>query len=64
MRNPMLGMESHDLCNAKTTILGATPGAIPGIDGNLHGSFSFAHAFSEGFLQALGWSLRAKYVIV
>ena len=27
---------SRDLCNAKTTILGATPGAIPGIDGTPH----------------------------
>ena len=34
MRNPILGMVSHDLCNAKTTILGATPGAIPGIEFN------------------------------
>ena len=32
-------MASHDLCNAKTTILGATPGAIPGIDGNPHERF-------------------------
>ena len=30
MRNPILGMASHDLSNAKTTILGGTPGAIPG----------------------------------
>ena len=30
MRNPILGMASHDLCSAKTTILGATPRAIPG----------------------------------
>ena len=34
MRNPILGMASHDLSNEKTTILGATPGAIPRIDGN------------------------------
>ena len=33
MRNPILGMASHNLCTAKTIILGATPGAIPGIDG-------------------------------
>ena len=33
MRNPILGMVSHDLCNAKTRILGATPGAIPGMIG-------------------------------
>ena len=34
-------MASHDLSNTKTTILGATPGAIPGIDGNAHEIFSF-----------------------
>ena len=34
MRNPILGMVSHDLSNAKTTILGATLGAIPGIAAN------------------------------
>ena len=38
----MLGMASHDLGNTKTTLLGATPGAIPGIDGNPHEIFSFA----------------------
>ena len=37
------------------TILGATPRAIPGNDGNPHERFSFAPAFSELF-QALGWS--------
>ena len=42
-------MASHDLSNTKTTILGATPGAIPGIDGNLLERFSFAPAFSEVF---------------
>ena len=52
MQHPILGMASHDLCNAKTTILGATPGAIPGIDGNPHESFlSFAHEFSERFFK-------------
>ena len=30
----ILGMASHDLSNTKTTILGATLGAIPGIDFN------------------------------
>ena len=33
MRNAILGMASRDLSNTKTTILGATPGAIPRIDG-------------------------------
>ena len=54
MRNPILGMASHDLCNAKTTILGETPGAIPGIDGNQNDRFSFAHAFSESFFKNCG----------
>ena len=54
MRNPILGMASHNLCNAKTTILGATPGAILGVDGNPHGNFSFAPAFSELFLRNWG----------
>ena len=51
MRNSILGMASHDLSSTKTTILGATPGAIPGIDGNPHERFSFAPAFSERFLR-------------
>ena len=49
IRNSILGMASHDLSNTKTTILGATPGAIPGIDGNPHERFSFAPLFSERF---------------
>ena len=40
IRNPILRMTSRDFCKAKTTILGATPGAIPGIDGNPHERFS------------------------
>ena len=36
MQNSILGMASHDLSNTKITILGATPGAIPGIDGHPH----------------------------
>ena len=62
MRNPILGIASHDLCNANATILGATPGAIPGIDGNPHDIFSFAHAFSERFFQELGWSPRPRFL--
>ena len=38
IRNSILGMASHDLSNTKTTILGATLGAIPGINGNPHES--------------------------
>ena len=51
IRNCILGMASHDLSNTKTTILGATPGAIPGVDGSPHERFSFAPAFSERFLR-------------
>ena len=34
IQNSILGTASHDLSNKRTKILGATPGAIPGIDGN------------------------------
>ena len=54
MQNSILGKASHDLCNAKTTILGATSGAIPGNDGNPHERFSFAYAFSERFFKNWG----------
>ena len=36
VQNSILGTASHDLSNTKITILGATPGAIPGIHGNPH----------------------------
>ena len=36
MRNPILGMASQDLSNVKTTVLRATPRAIPGVDGDPH----------------------------
>ena len=42
---------THDLSNTTSTILGATPGAIPGIDGNPHERFSFAPPFSERFFE-------------
>ena len=51
MQNSILGMASHDLSNTKTTILGATLGAIPGIDGDPHERFSFDPAFSERFFK-------------
>ena len=51
IRNSILGMASHDLSNTKTTILGATPGAIPGIYGNPNERFSFAPSFSERFFK-------------
>ena len=60
--NPILGMAARDLSNAKTTILGATLGAIPGIDANPHERFSFAPVFSELFFQELGWSPRARRI--
>ena len=54
IRNSILGMASRDLSNTKTAILGATPGAIPGIDGNPHERFSFSPAFSEPFFKNWG----------
>ena len=51
---PFSEYEIHNLRNTKTTILGATPGAIPGIDGNPHERFSFAHSFSERFFENWG----------
>ena len=51
IRNSILGMASHDLSNTKATILGATPGAIPGIDGSPNERFSFAPSFSERFFK-------------
>ena len=47
-------MASHDLRDTKTTILGATPGANPGIDGNPHARFSLDPAFSERFFKNWG----------
>ena len=54
IRNSILGMAFHDLSNTKTKILGATPGAIPGNDGNPHERFPFAPAFSERFFKNWG----------
>ena len=54
MRNSILGMASHDLSNAKTTILGAALGAIPGIASKPHERFSFVPAFSELFFIRAG----------
>ena len=47
-------MASHDLSNTKPAILGATPGAIPGIEGDPHERFSFDPAFSELFFKNWG----------
>ena len=47
-------MASHDFSNTKPTILGATPGVIPGIYGNPHEIFSFAPPFSERFFENWG----------
>ena len=49
IRNSILGMASHDLNNMKTTILGATPGAIPGIDGNPHEGIQLPLDSRRGF---------------
>ena len=54
IRNSILGIASHDLSNTKTTILGATLGAIPGSDGNPHEIFAFAPPFSERFFKNWG----------
>ena len=54
MRSSILGMASHDLSNTETTILGATPRAILGIDGHPHEGFSFAPASSERFFKNRG----------
>ena len=54
MRNPVLGMAFHDLSNTKTTILGAIPRAILGIDQHPHARFSCAPPFSEGFFLPKG----------
>ena len=57
MRNSTLGMAFHDLSNTKPVILGATPGAIPGIDGTRRERFSFAPYILGAFFQEeLGWS--------
>ena len=54
IRNSILGMASHDLSNTKTTILGVTPGAVPGSGGNTNERFSFAPPFSERFFENWG----------
>ena len=54
IRSSTLGMTSHDLSYTKTTILGATPGAIPRTGGNPHERFSFAPAFLEHFFKSWG----------
>ena len=53
IRNSIFGMASHDLNNTKTTLLGASPGAIPRIDGNPHERFS-------ALFREFGWSLRRR----
>ena len=59
-RNPILGVAYHDLSDAKTTILGATLGAIPGIAANPHERLSFAPCILGAFFQELGWSPHAR----
>ena len=55
--------ETHDLSNTKATILGATSGAILGIDGHPHERFSFAPSFSERFFQNWGGPPRAPFIL-
>ena len=52
-------MASHDLSNTRTTILGATPGAIPGIEETHMKDFHLA-LHSGVFGQELGRSPRAR----
>ena len=63
IRNSILGMAPHDLGNTKTTILGATPGAIPGIGGNPHERSSFAPSFSERFFENWGGPREPDYPV-
>ena len=42
-------MGSHDLSNTKTTILGASPGAIPGIDGQRTEHVKKGHVKTDRF---------------
>ena len=53
-RNGIPRLEQYEI----TTILGATPGAIPGIHGNPNDRFSFAPPFLGAFFRDLGWSPR------
>ena len=55
IRNSILGMAFHDLSNMKTISLGATPGAIPGIDGK-----PICPCILGALFQELGWSPRAR----
>ena len=63
MRNSILRMASHDLINAKPTILGVTLGAIPGIAANPPERFSFAPSFSERFFENWGGSRAQEFMV-
>ena len=67
IRSSILGIRnsSHDSSNfvTRTTILGATPGVIPGIGGNPHERFSFAPPFSERFFENWGGPRAQESVI-
>ena len=59
IRNSILGMASHDLSNyTKTTILRATPRAIPGIDGGPTRKIFIWPCVLGAFIQKLGLSPR------
>ena len=63
IRSSILGMASHDLSNTKTTILGATPGAIPGIGGNPHetGNAKLSTTTAREQNRALGPQIYGRY---
>ena len=63
MRNPILGMASRDLCNAKTRILGATPGAVPGIDENPHERFSFSPTVGQAVVGIQNWKRAGRRLV-
>ena len=58
VRNPILGMASHDLSNAKTTFLGATLGAIPPPQPTR--KIFICPRILGAFFQELGWSPRTR----
>ena len=60
IRNSTLGMASHDLSSTKATILGATPGAIPGIEPAWN--IFICPCILGAFFRELGWSPRARTI--
>ena len=54
MRDHILGVASHDLSNAKTTIPGAAPATLSKLDGNQHERFSCAPDSRRVFFKRRG----------